>query len=150
MVRLRETTADGIDPAVLADIRADAMRPSLEAIGRFDPQRARNRFLKTFDPLATTLIHAGENFVGFYVLRRHPDHFYLDHFYIRTEFQGQGTGRAALRSIQTVAQKAQLPIRLVALIGSPANQFYATNGFDLVPTEDEFDNHYLWEPAFTT
>ena len=41
MDQLRETSAEGIDPDVLATIRVEAMRPSLEAVGRFDPARAR-------------------------------------------------------------------------------------------------------------
>ena len=37
------------DAEVLVDIRIAAMRKSLERIGRFDPQRARERFLASFE-----------------------------------------------------------------------------------------------------
>ena len=40
----------------LAEIRVQAMRESLERIGRFDPQRARDRFLSSFSPECTTVI----------------------------------------------------------------------------------------------
>lgn len=40
----------------LADIRAAAMQPSLEAVGRFDANRVRSRFLDTFVPNDTTVI----------------------------------------------------------------------------------------------
>jgi hypothetical protein len=36
------------DAQMLADIRVESMRPSLEALNRFDPVRARDRFLSTF------------------------------------------------------------------------------------------------------
>ena len=41
------------DGDLLADIRVAAMRPSLEAAGRFDPVRARRRFRDTFEPSDT-------------------------------------------------------------------------------------------------
>jgi hypothetical protein len=37
------------DAEVLVDIHIAAMRESLERIGRFDPQRARERFLASFE-----------------------------------------------------------------------------------------------------
>ena len=40
----------------LADLRVAAMRPSLEALGRFDPDRARSRFLDKFIRVATRKI----------------------------------------------------------------------------------------------
>ena len=67
----------------LASIRVAAMRPSLEAVGRFDPERARERFLKSYCPGETEIIYANEKIVGFYVLRRRSDHLYLDHLYVR-------------------------------------------------------------------
>jgi len=38
------TPAQPADLDAMTDIRLDAMRESLERIGRFDPQRARERF----------------------------------------------------------------------------------------------------------
>lgn len=44
-----EQSGEG-DAQALATIRVAAMRESLERIGRFDPDRARRRFLDTFSP----------------------------------------------------------------------------------------------------
>lgn len=38
------------DATKLADLRVQAMRPSLMAAGRFDPARARDRFLSNYVP----------------------------------------------------------------------------------------------------
>ncbi|OWQ86742.1 hypothetical protein CDN98_11740 [Roseateles terrae] len=46
------------------------MRESLERVGRFDPVRARERFLNSFVPAQTSSIHLDGAFVGFLVLRR--------------------------------------------------------------------------------
>jgi GNAT superfamily N-acetyltransferase len=137
------TSAGGIDPAQLADIRVTAMRPSLKAVGRFDPIRARERFLASYAAQDTRLIYAQDTLAGFYVVRQRPDHIYLDHLYIHPKHQGGGLGRKVLGWVQREAQQAQLSIKLVALKNSRANDFYLSCGFAFV-TSDAFDNHYIW------
>ncbi|MEL7172251.1 MAG: GNAT family N-acetyltransferase [Pseudomonadota bacterium] len=138
--------AGNIDPSRLAEIRVEAMRPSLEAIGRFDPERARARFLDTYSARETYILRAGGDLAGFYVLRERPDHLYLDHIYICPAHQGAGLGRGIVRRVQDQARGAGLPVRLMALRGSPAQDFYAACGF--VPEwSDDLDTHYLWVPA---
>ena len=139
------TNALGIDPARLAALRVDAMRPSLEAIGRFDPERARNRFLETYDADDTRIVRAGNDLIGVYVVRARPDHLYLDHIYIHPTHQGGGLGRGIVRSVQGRARYAGLPVRLAALRDSPANDFYLSCGF-VLERVDEFDNYYAWSP----
>lgn len=133
------------DAERLADIRVEAMRPSLEAVGRFDPERARRRFLDTFSPDETKIIKLDGEIAGFFVLRPRLDHLHLDHLYFRTRHQGKGMGRAILDQIKREARRRSLPVRLTALRESPSNAFYRTNGFRLVASE-EFDNHYEWRP----
>ena len=43
----------------LASLRIAAMRESLERVGRFDPERARERLRATFDPMHTHGIVVG-------------------------------------------------------------------------------------------
>jgi ribosomal protein S18 acetylase RimI-like enzyme len=134
------------DRDTLADIRVKAMRPSLEAIGRFDEERARNRFLTNFAPEDTwKLIRAGRT-VGFFVLRAFPDHLYLDHLYVLPDQQGRGIGEMAVQHVKAEATRRKLPIRLIALKESPANGFYQKHGFQLTGA-DELDNRYEWGPA---
>lgn len=128
----------------LADLRVAAMRPSLEAVGRFDPDRARRRFLSTFVAADTFVLRADGDVVGFYVVRRHPEHVYLNHLYIRDAHQGRGFGKWVLDRLQADAQSDDLPIRVTALKDSPANRFYASSGF-VFERAEEFDNHYIWQ-----
>ncbi|WP_226941700.1 GNAT family N-acetyltransferase [Pseudooceanicola spongiae] len=137
--------ATNVDPSALADIRVEAMRPSLEAVGRFDPERARNRFLETYDSRDTRVVWSGEDLIGFYVVRDRSDHLYLDHIYIRPDHQGGGLGRRIVRSVQDRAREAGLPLRLMALRDSPANAFYISLGFGL-ESSDALDNYYTWNP----
>lgn len=141
------TTSDAleVDPSELAEIRVEAMKPSLEAVGRFDPQRARKRFLDSYDPKDTKIIHIGDDLVGFYVVREHVDHLYLDHIYIRPMHQGSGLGRQLVKAIQEQARARLLPVQLVALRESPANDFYLSCGF-VLDRSDDLDNYYTWRP----
>ena len=148
-IEMHEVTIVGAaqtDPSSLADIRVEAMRPSLEALGRFDPVRARQRFLETYDPNDTQIVRVGSELIGFYVVRTHRDHLYLDHLYIRPARQGGGIGRDIVQAVQEQARKMELPLRLVALRGSPANDFYVSCGFTLHRCDD-VDNYYTWEPT---
>lgn len=133
------------DAAELADLRLQAMRPSLMAAGRFDPARARDRFLSNYRAEDTRLIRGGDSLAGVLVLRGRADHLYLDHLYLLPNFQGLGIGRQVVAQVQAEARMRGLPIRLMALNGSPANGFYLSCGFALVST-GALDSDYLWSP----
>lgn len=140
-------------PSLLADLRVTAMRPSLQALGRFDPERARARFLSTFDAQATWLIerrdvdrHPTESDVlGLIVVRSQADGWLLDHLYLVDAAQGQGIGAAVVQALFRQADAAQQPIRVGALRGSPANQFYQRLGFVELEQAD-WDVYYRRQP----
>ena len=140
------TAAIPEDAERLADLRVAAMRPSLEAVGRFDLHRARVRFLDGFSPEQTQIILFDGTLAGFAVVREAVDHLYLDHLYVLPEYQGLKIGRAVIHDLQRRAQSVSLPVRLMALQGSPANAFYRRCGFHL-RSSDAFDNHYEWRPS---
>jgi hypothetical protein len=56
--RIYEVEED--EKEALAELRIAAMRPSLEAVGRFDPDRARSRFLNNFCREATRKVEVDE------------------------------------------------------------------------------------------
>ncbi len=129
----------------LASLRVRVMRPSLEAAGRFDPQRARTRFLSKFDPKATWVIEMEGVLVGFFVLRDNGDHLYLDHLYVDLPFQNRGLGRAVVSHTKNIAHRQAKPVRLIALSQSPANGFYVSCGFRVIAREG-LDVTYEWCP----
>jgi GNAT superfamily N-acetyltransferase len=134
------------DAEALVAFRIAAMRESLERLGRFDPRRARERFLAGFDPACTRLLVAGGERVGFIVVRERGDALLLDHLYLLPAHQGRGFGAAALAAVFARADAAHLPVRVGALRGSDSNRFYARHGFALVE-EAQFDNYYVRSPA---
>lgn len=136
------------DAETLVAIRIAAMRDSLERIGRFDPQRARDRFLASFDPALCRFIEANGARAGFYAVRPNADHWLLDHLYIVPAHQGKGIGAAVLREIFARADAQRITVRVGALRGSASNRFYERHGF-VRTDEAEWDIYYVREPGST-
>jgi GNAT superfamily N-acetyltransferase len=133
------TEADG---EALATLRVVAMRESLERVGRFDPVRARERFLSGFSPEHTRHIVLGDTPVGFFVVKPQVNGLLLDHLYVSPVHQGAGTGAAVLATVFAEADAAGLPVFVGALRESASNRFYTKHGFALVE-QSEFDNLYV-------
>src|SRR5262245_58526885 len=133
------TVADG---RALAELRVEAMRDSLERIGRFDPMRARERFLSGFSPEHTRHIELNGERIGFFVVRPQGQGLLLDHLYIHPRHQSKGIGAAVLAQVLAEADATGLQVRVGALRGSESNRFYARHGFVQVE-QGEFDNYYV-------
>lgn len=129
----------------LADLRIDAMRDSLERLGRFDPERARTRLRNTFRPAHTWWIEQDGRRVGFYALRPDGEGLRLDHLYVAPAAQGQGLGGLVMRRILQEADRQGLPVAVGALRGSDSNRFYRRHGF-IQTSESEWDIEYLRDP----
>lgn len=145
MTSLRFDGAKDIDAKRLATLRVNAMRPSLEAVGRFNQERARRRFLDSFAPADTTLVLSGKQLLGFFAVQDRGDYLYLDHLYVAPDQQGGGIGSLILQWVLRDAAERDLPVRLMALKDSPANAFYRQHGFE-VTGQEEFDTLYQWVP----
>jgi GNAT superfamily N-acetyltransferase len=126
----------------LVALRIDAMRESLERIGRFDPIRARERFRAGFSALHTRHVVADGRRLGFVVVKPANGQLLLDHLYIRPGNQGKGIGAAVLAQVFKEADALSLPLRVGALRGSDANRFYQRHGFEFL-AEEEWDIYYL-------
>jgi RimJ/RimL family protein N-acetyltransferase len=118
------------------------MRESLERIGRFDPVRARERFLGGFSPEHTRHVTLGGERVGFVVVKPIEDGLLLDHLYIASAFQRRGIGAVVLAGVFAQADAQAKPLRVGALRGSDSNRFYQRHGFELVE-EADWDNYYV-------
>jgi GNAT superfamily N-acetyltransferase len=134
--------ADSTDFDALVAIRIEAMRESLERIGRFDPARARERFRVGFAAEFTRHIVVGHEQVGFVVVKPQVHALLLDHLYVRPAYQGQGIGAAVLQLVFAQARSQSLPVRVGALRESDSNRFYLRHGFQLIE-RGEFDNYYV-------
>jgi len=134
-----------LTPVVAADfesmlaLRIAALRTSLERLGRFDPQRARERLASQFEPAAMRHIERDGLRIGFLTLKPQADALRLEHLYIQPGAQGQGVGAWALDWVKAQGQD----VTLSALKLSDANRFYLRHGF-VVTGESDFDIDYRW------
>lgn len=144
-----------LEPVVTSDfeamlaIRIEALRPSLERLGRFDPDRARDRLAAAFMPLHMQhIVLDGATRIGFVTIKPEGDDaLRLDHLYLRNGHQGQGIGAWVMAWVQ--AQAAGRAIKVTALKRSDANRFYQRHGF-VLEGEETWDLHYHWSPEGAT
>lgn len=133
--------ADADFDAMLS-IRIEALRESLERLGRFSPEVARARLKSQFRPeWMQHLIVDGER-IGYFTVEPREGELRLHHLYLRPAAQGQGVGAWVLDRVKSHG----LPITLAALRESRANRFYLRHGFRVVE-EQGFDIEYRWEAA---
>lgn len=146
MIEVTRAAARPEDAVSLAELRVEAMRPSLEAIGRFDPLRARKRFLDSFRCDNTTRLLVEDKLVGFYATEWKEGFLWLNHLYICPGFQSRGIAGSVIHELKQYAVDRALTIRLMALKGSRSNVFYQHQGFSLIEVL-EFDNVYEWSKS---
>lgn len=141
-----------LQPVAAADfdellaLRVRAMQPSLQALGRFDPGRARERFAATFLPEHMSHIVVNGQRVGCVTLRPKPAALRMDHLYIEPAAQGRGIGSWVMDWACSLADLRQQPLELAALQGSDANRFYLRHGLVEIGRSD-FDIEYRRAPA---
>jgi GNAT superfamily N-acetyltransferase len=146
--RLSLQSVDSSDFEAMLALRIDAMRPSLERVGRFDAARSRERLSAGFVvPYMHHIVLDGDQRIGFVTLKpEDSDALRLDHLYLRTGFQGLGIGEWVLEWAKSQARAQQLDIKLTALVKSDANRFYLRHGF-VLEGEEGVDLHYRWRMA---
>ncbi|MFJ2745119.1 GNAT family N-acetyltransferase [Streptomyces sp. NPDC087440] len=124
---IRRATAADLEP--LVEVRAVAMRPDLERLGRYDAHRVRQRMRDAYEPGHTWVIEVAGTLAGCVALRPAPDAYWLEHFYLPPHLQGSGIGSAVLRELLERADRDGRPVRLNVLQGSPARRLYERFGF---------------------
>ncbi|MFJ4189083.1 GNAT family N-acetyltransferase [Kitasatospora sp. NPDC089509] len=128
---------EDLDPIV--DLKAQVMRADLERLGRWDPDRSRERVRKSFSVRHTSVLRIDGAFAGCVTIR--PDERggrHLELFYLAPHLQGRGLGTAVLRHLLAEADTAGEPVHLVVLRGSAARRLYERHGFAVV-AEDPID-----------
>lgn len=130
------------DLEALVAIRIEAMRESLERVGRFDPDRARARFLSGFDAACTRRMEVSGELVGFVVVKPLQDGLLLDHLYVIPSAQGTGIGSEVLAQVFREADEQRRSVSVGALKQSASNRFYIRHGFEFIES-GEFDNYYV-------
>ena len=130
------------DFEALLSLRLAAMRESLERVGRFDPQRARERLSRGYLPAYTRNILKDGELVGFVVVVPRENDWLLDHLYIHPNAQNEGVGSWVMAQVLKEADVQQKAVSVTALKHGDANRFYLRHGF-VLQAEGEWDLYYL-------
>ncbi|OKJ01080.1 GNAT family N-acetyltransferase [Kitasatospora sp. CB01950] len=147
---LRPATDADLEP--LVELRAAAMRPDLERLGRWDEHRVRQRMRDAYRAAHTAVVEVPgfPSPAGCLAVRPdedRPDTVVLEHFYLDPVLHGRGLGTAVLRSALDDVDAAGQAVRLVVLQGSPARRLYERHGFGFA-SEDPIDVR-LYRPPFS-
>ena len=129
-VRFQFGPAAQSDLERLLALKVAALRESLEAVGRFTPERARRRFVEQYRPQHTRLIWSASGLAGCVAFGPDLDPAWrIEHFYVDPAHQGAGLGGAVLGALLHEADRAHRPVNITVLRESSANRFYARFGF---------------------
>lgn len=137
--------AEDADVEQIAELRAVTMRPDLERLGRFDPDRVRQRLRNGFAAEHTWVIEIEGGFAGCVALRPDVDAHWLEHFYLDPRWHGKGIGSAVLGTLLERCDREHLVVRVNVLHGSRARWLYERHGFTAV-TETPVDIFMLRAP----
>jgi ribosomal protein S18 acetylase RimI-like enzyme len=130
------------DFEAMLSLRIEALRESLERLGRFNPEVARARLRSQFRPeWMRHLVVDGER-VGYFTVEPRDGELRLHHLYLKPAAQGRGVGAWVIDHLKEQGRS----ITLAALRESRANGFYRRHGFKVVDEQD-FDIEYRWEAA---
>lgn len=142
---LRLEPVTGEDLEAFVTLRLRALRPDLERVGVWHPDRARSRAVDAFSPQHTSWILRDERPIGSVSVRPTADGtLWLEAFYLEPAEQGAGVGSRILAEV--LASHPGRTWRLNVLVGSQARALYERHGFVLERT-DGVDEYLIREPA---
>ncbi|TCC58652.1 GNAT family N-acetyltransferase [Kribbella pittospori] len=134
------------DVEVIAELRAEVMRPDLERLGRYDEYRVRQRFRDSFSEQHTSIIMVDDELAGCITIRPAEDRLWLEHFYLAPRLQGRGLGSVVLRTALEQADAQGATVALNVLQGSNARRLYERHGF-VLESEDPVDVFMIRPPS---
>ena len=128
----------------LLDLSIRVLRADLDRVGRFDPDRRRNRMRAGFDPATLSAIECEGRLAGCIAAVPAADHVEVHSFYLDSDMQGRGLGAAVFAAI--AARHPGLPLRIEVLKGSAVHRFWEKQGF-VRTGEQAFDWLYERPPS---
>ncbi|HEY5927134.1 MAG TPA: GNAT family N-acetyltransferase [Kofleriaceae bacterium] len=118
------------------ETRRDGFRAYAEqSFGPWDDVRLRAAADQEFDELPVEIIERDGERIGYQMIVRHADHWYLDEIAITAAARSQGIGTELVIATMNGARAAGLPVRLSVLYVNPAQRLYERLGFRVTRVE---------------
>lgn len=137
--------AETSDTEWLVGLKSRVLFSDLHRLGRWDPERSRERTLRDFQTAGSRVILVDGKPIGFVAVRAGDDTLWIEKFYIEQQFQGQGIGGQVLRWVLSEFADHR-PFRINVLQGSAARPLYERHGF-VFEREDDVDVYLVRETA---
>ncbi len=122
---LRPAAEADFEPLLALSIRA--MRPHLERLGRFDPERRRARMRRQFEAGILRVIERAGALAGCIGVEEKGGWVEIHSLFLDTDAQGAGLGARVFAAI--LAEHPGRALRLEVLKESPARRFWERQGF---------------------
>ena len=131
---LRPARADDRD--FFFELRRDGFRAYAEQVfGPWDDAYQRGSADRDLDELPVEIVERAGARIGYQIVLRHPDHWFLDEIAVVAAERGRGLGTRLVTDIMCAAAAAGLPLRLSVLHVNPAQRLYARLGFKVSRVE---------------
>jgi ribosomal protein S18 acetylase RimI-like enzyme len=117
-------------------LRRDGFRSYAEqAFGPWDDVTMRALADEEFDELPVEIIERAGEPIGYQIIVREADHWFLDEIVLIAGERGRGLGTELVTAVMTAARGHDLPLRLSVLDTNPAQSLYARLGFRVTRVE---------------
>ena len=116
--------------------RRDGFRPYVEqAFGPWDDAAQRGFAERDLAELPVEIVERAGVAIGYQIVVRHADHWFLDEVALIAPERGRGLGARLVTAITAAAHTHGLPVRLSVLEVNPAQRLYARLGFRVTRVE---------------
>jgi ribosomal protein S18 acetylase RimI-like enzyme len=110
--------------------RLDAFRVYAEQVfGPWEEERQRAAAERDCQELPIEVVERDGERIGYQIILRHVDHWFLDEIALIASARGAGIGTALVAAIMDGAKAAGMPLRLSVLHVNPAQRLYERLGF---------------------
>jgi ribosomal protein S18 acetylase RimI-like enzyme len=111
-------------------LRRNGFHAYVEEIwGAWDEDKQRTSAERDVAELAFEIIERDGVRIGYQLIERHADHWFLDEIAVAESERGRGLGTELVKAVMTAARAAGMPLRLSVLHVNPAQRLYARLGF---------------------
>lgn len=107
-----------------------------QAFGPWDDVKQRASAERDFGECPIEIVERDGVAIGYQIVERHPDHWFLDEIAVIPSVRDRGLGTGLVRAIMDAAHAAGVPVRLNCLHVNPARHLYDRLGFRVIVTED--------------
>jgi len=128
-MQLRPARPDELE--FLYETRKAAFRYYLE----WDDTRHRAEAYAEFAALPVQIIEQDDRRIGYIVVERHADHWFIDEIALGDGERDRGVGTALMRSTMDAARAANVPLRLSVRDNNPVRRLYERLGFRVTRIE---------------